>query len=132
MADVDFNKHLEIVKQEFEQRTADKPVLAPEQEKQIIKEIIKEKFTAQPAVQSDAVSQPVAPAPVPQPIAQPAVNLQEAEQQRIIEQLIDLALRQGVDKAVQEANSTNNPYLLDRFHDVLVDKFYSEIKAQQR
>lgn len=41
--------------------------------------------------------------------------------------LVDLAFDKGIYPAVKKARDLNNPYLLDRFHDTLVNELYDQL-----
>ena len=41
--------------------------------------------------------------------------------------LISLVFEKGIEKAVSIACSLDNPAILDEFHDVLIDRYYSEL-----
>ncbi|MBI1755139.1 hypothetical protein HYR65_02545 [Candidatus Azambacteria bacterium] len=41
--------------------------------------------------------------------------------------LVDIAFERGLLEAVNAARKENDPYLLDAFHDALVDKLYDEL-----
>ena len=46
-----------------------------------------------------------------------------------IEYLLDLAVHRGIEKAAAEAKKSN-PYVLDAFHDALVEKLYPELQRR--
>lgn len=46
-----------------------------------------------------------------------------------LEKFVQLAFNEGIAAAVQRIIQTNNPYLIDAFHDLVVDKFVQELKA---
>jgi hypothetical protein len=41
-----------------------------------------------------------------------------------IKSLVDKAFHEGIHKAVEEVKNTNDPYLIDAFHDALIDEVY--------
>jgi len=47
----------------------------------------------------------------------------------MLSKLVDIALTKGVTQAVKASLKTKNAYLIDKLHDVLIDKFY-EILSQ--
>ncbi|MBI4836965.1 MAG: hypothetical protein HY813_00985 [Candidatus Portnoybacteria bacterium] len=47
--------------------------------------------------------------------------------QNQVESLCDLAFQRGLDFAIKTARNLNNPYVLDAFHDALVDKLYKRL-----
>ncbi len=48
--------------------------------------------------------------------------------EEILEELIDIALTKGISQAVKTSLKTKNAYLIDKLHDVLIDKFYEILK----
>ncbi len=84
----------------------------------IEKEIIKE---VEPAT-------PITPTPV-----RPTEDSKDEGQIKVLR---EIAFEKGLDAAIEEAKKLNNPYLLDKFHDDLVDNFYKKLveagKLEQR
>lgn len=109
--------------------------LAPasvEEEKKILKEAVKEHIEraaeamppSAPSGVQDIVGQvAVPPSPTPSDQAQddPLAGLDHRDQ---IEELATIAFSKGIVEAVNTARRTNNPHLLDEFHDALVDRLY--------
>lgn len=52
--------------------------------------------------------------------------------QEKLQQLVNLAFEQGLLTAIDQARKTNNPYLIDAFHDMLTDKLYRELVVQHK
>lgn len=119
--------HKEIV--ELEKRLAEKKQeLAEKKEverpdKEIIKEIIKEKVEV-PAVPK---VKPVAPLPH---IVETVKEIKREPKERQIQLLTDLAFEKGVIHATEVARGLDNPYILDEFHDTLVDELYNYLVEQ--
>ena len=47
--------------------------------------------------------------------------------QEVLQKLVDIAFERGLLEAITEARKTNDPYVIDAFHDALVDKLYEEL-----
>lgn len=94
--------------------------LGTEKEKEILKEAVTERIST---------AQPLPPAQK-QAIAQKAQQLKAEPKERQIELLAQMAFEKGVIEAVETAKNLDNPYLLDEFHDVLVDQLYSKLVEQ--
>lgn len=62
--------------------------------------------------------------PSPAPTAAPPPELDKDRQLKI---LVDMAFQQGIDKAVEAARASENPYLIDEFHDTLVDELRQQL-----
>lgn len=107
---------------ELERQLAEKKALL-EKEKPLDKVVLDEKkpvTTPLPTIQ-------VAP-PLPQEkIKEHAQALNPLEKNQQLKGLVDLAFEKGVDYAVEVAQKMDNPYLLDEFHDVMVDKLREEL-----
>lgn len=79
---------------------------------------------------SQEVPIPVPPAapPMPPPAAAPKEDgLKNLTEDRQMKMLVDLAFQQGIDKAVQAAKATGDAYLIDKFHDTLVDELRQQL-----
>ncbi len=102
--------------QYLEQRILEKKkALESAPSREIISETLKE-HTAQSALP---------PAPVPsasQVVDEPLSN--------DIALLVQTAFQKGIREAVDLVRRTHNPYLIDAFHDALVDKFLDEMKQK--
>lgn len=60
-------------------------------------------------------------------IAQDARNLRAYEKNQQLKALVDLAFAKGVAYAADVARRLDSPYLMDEFHDTLVDKLHKEL-----
>jgi hypothetical protein len=90
--------------------------LSPEKEKEILKNAVYEKVM-------NATYTPIQQ----QAVQQQAQKLKDEPKERQIELLTQMAFDKGVVEAVGVAKNLNNPYLLDEFHDVLVDRLYGKL-----
>jgi len=78
-------------------------------------------------------STPVAAAPVAPVGATGATTKPEAEDFRGLEKnqqlknLVDLAFQKGIFYATDVARDLDNPYLMDEFHDTLIDRLHKEL-----
>jgi len=74
------------------------------------------------------VRQPV----VPSSSSIPSVSMTEEEEaQQKVNDLVEIALQDSIDKAVVMALKTSNAYLIDKLHDTLADKYYEQLKNQK-
>lgn len=55
-----------------------------------------------------------------------------AKEQANLQELVDVAFNHGIASAIKTAQKMNNPYILDAFHDLLVDKLYDELVKRHR
>jgi len=94
--------------------------LTPETEKQILKEAVSERIIT---------AQPISPAQQ-QIVVQKAQQIKGQPKERQIQLLTEMAFEKGVIEAVEVAKHLDNPYLLDEFHDALVDELYNKLVEQ--
>lgn len=71
---------------------------------------------------------PIPPIPVPSvPPAQQSIQKQARDELEKVEQFVTLAFSRDIPFAVKSALKSGNAYLIDAFHDTLVDRFYEEL-----
>lgn len=66
----------------------------------------------------------------PATVRKQATNLYGLKRNRQVKILADLALGKGVHHAVAVARRLDNAYVLDEFHDTLVDKLFEELQKR--
>ncbi|OGN08507.1 MAG: hypothetical protein A2750_02160 [Candidatus Yanofskybacteria bacterium RIFCSPHIGHO2_01_FULL_45_42] len=49
-----------------------------------------------------------------------------------VQELVNLVFNKGLDDGVKEATRSNNPALIDAFHDVLVDELYNMLVERKK
>ncbi|MFZ5559478.1 MAG: hypothetical protein ACOZAL_01650 [Patescibacteria group bacterium] len=115
---------VEEIYKEFEKKRAEilrepevKEKLPPEKEKEILKEAVYERIQT---------AQPIPPAQQ-KVIIQKAQEIKAQPKERQIQLLTELAFEKSVIEAVEIAKQLDSPYLLDEFHDILVDKLYDKL-----
>lgn len=126
-------EHIAQIKQIFQKKTAQTPGLTPEQEKQILHEIIIERIkqpglgtsTQTGTTQQDQTQQQPISAAKPLP-----ASTQSSDHAAVVRTLVQMAVHEDLYKAAQLAYDTKNPYLIDQFHDTLVDEFFDMIKSE--
>ncbi len=100
---------------------------ADRHDKELIREIIKEKIEKQtPAKVKPTVAEP----PVKKTIVKKAKTLKGEKKERQIRLLTDLAFEKGVVHATEVAQKLEDPYILDEFHDALIDELYNYLVEQ--
>ncbi len=133
--------HIDQIKQTFQEKTANLPALTPEQEKQILHEIIQERIAVQPQQSSSSASsddtetkeEAISAAPLKLPTASPTKPAAVPEHiQQTVQSLVDMAVKDDLYKATKMAYETKNPFLIDAYHDRLVNEFYQLIKLQEQ
>ena len=121
-----FQEYFQAVQKDLEKRAKEAGGLTPNQEKQVLKEIVREKFappiptgsTPAASSQSQGDSTTVLPKST-----EPSHEDLIRQYQPIVDKFIQEALAQDLNRVVQRVNRSNNPWVIDQFHDVLVDKF---------
>ena len=109
-------KRAEVLKQpEFKEGE-----LTKEKEKEILREAISERIEEIP---------PLLPAQQ-KAIAQKVQQIKAQPKERQIQLLTEMAFEKGVFEAVEVARRLDNPYLLDEFHDALIDELYNRLVEQ--
>ena len=108
-------KELEVKKRELAGESK-----AEIHDKDLIKEIIKEKAVILPSAQKA----PTTPLPVEE------TGTDEEKKEKQIKLLTELAVERGVAHAIEVADKLDDPYILDEFHDILVDKLYKHLLEQ--
>ncbi|MAZ40999.1 hypothetical protein CL654_02690 [bacterium] len=98
------------------------------EEKEIAREVIKEKI--EETIPSSKSSMLRTPQSTPSTDSSESYldTLDETNTQKVVS-LVEQMREKGIKKAVAEAQE-NDPYILDAFHDVLVDKLYDELKER--
>lgn len=95
---------------------------------------IKPEFFAESAQEGEKNAEQAEAAPIGQ---QPAASAASQSPQALIadeqvKTLCELAFQKGVEVALKAAQELNNPYILDEFHDVLVDELYERLIKEKK
>lgn len=91
--------------------------LVPEKEKEILKQALSERIQK---------VQPTSPAQ--QKVAiQKAQQIQAQPKERQIQLLTELAFEKGISHAIEVVKRMDSAYLIDEFHDALVDELYNKL-----
>ena len=123
----------------FEQRWLEEDIKRLSEEVERLREMPEhraksnQELLRQSVVNYSASSAPAAPAPVPpkdsqSPLPSYAKDISPAMKLEV-EQLLEKALTQGIEKASSEA-ARSNPYVMDIFHDALTTRLYPELKKR--
>ena len=74
----------------------------------------------------DEPTEPVDAPPTDQ-VQEPVQQTNDEGVKNQVKVLSDIAFEKGLDAAIEEAKKLNNPYILDEFHDTLVDELYKKL-----
>ncbi|MFA5392152.1 MAG: hypothetical protein WC306_00445 [Candidatus Paceibacterota bacterium] len=123
-SEIDFIKERVLIKKEQIAREG----LTASEDKELIRETIGERMEESfknypPAVEVQKLT-PSATLPV-------SITQDDEEVQGKIDELVVIALKDNIPKAVTTALKTGNAFLIDKLHDTLVDKYYQELKRQK-
>jgi hypothetical protein len=109
-------KNLEELKKEVEKEVSS-PEATPQEKRKVLGRVIEEKYFP-----------PKAPSGSSSTTLTDLTEIEKVKEQYkpLITELIEIAQEEGIEKAVDKAQevSKDNPYLLDAFHDELVDKYF--------
>jgi len=97
------------------------------EDKELIRETIEERIEESlknypPAVEIQKSAPPAIPSV--------SIASDDKEAQQKIDELVAIALKENIPKAVITALKTGNAFLIDKLHDTLVDKYYQQLKSQ--
>ena len=111
---------------ELEKQLAQKRALLGAEKQKPLEQVIGAEKPAPSSVAPSLApsSASVAAAPAPKPETQ---NLKGLEKNAQLKNLVDLAFQKGISYATDVARDLDNPYLMDAFHDTLVDKLHKEL-----
>jgi len=125
-------KEIEVL----ERRLAEKKAQLSERkepflEKEVAREVVEERVAEHLAAPAILPAVKKSPAKVPPPLVPPTKIslsvLKRTSQEKQLQILLGVALKNSIPQAVVLAEKLDNPYLLDALHDALVDKFYEEL-----
>ena len=100
---------------------------ADRHDREVIKEVLKEKL--EEPIASKAVP-PATPLPTQKVVVKKAKELKGEKKERQAQLLTDLAFEKGVSHATEVAKKLDDPFILDEFHDTLVDELYNYLVEQ--
>ncbi|OIP77534.1 MAG: hypothetical protein CO002_03895 [Candidatus Portnoybacteria bacterium CG_4_8_14_3_um_filter_44_10] len=68
----------------------------------------------------------------PAQVQKQSQQISALDPQNQVKFLCDLAFQKGLDFAIQTARNLDNPYVLDAFHDALVDELYKRLVTERK
>jgi hypothetical protein len=127
-------REIAILEQKLAEKKASLGKVENFSEKEFVKETIKERMSEAPifsapqkSVTSAKKSAQTTPTPLVATGKVTVQDLQQLSKEKQLDILVGIAMTQSIPESVSLAQATDNPYILDELHDVLVDKFYSEL-----
>ena len=99
-------------------------------DKETLREIVGEKIQQQIPQYQPAPS--VQPLPTTPQQDDNALSYVLPELKDKVQELINLVFNKSLDEGVKEVSKTNNPALIDAFHDVLVDELYNTLLERKK
>ena len=100
---------------------------ADQHDREIIKEVLKEKLEKPAPLKATL---PTASPPTPKAVVKKVKELKGEKKERQIQLLTDLAFEKGVSHATEVAKKLDDPFILDEFHDTLVDELHNYLVEQ--
>lgn len=115
--------------QAVKERKESSPELRNAPHKEIISSVLREHYV--PQKQGENTMSPISTAETKQEKDLPSyARAAPAEAKRQAEELIDYTLEHGISAGVAKAIK-NDPFVLDLFHDALVEKLHEELRARK-
>ena len=108
-----------------EKPVAEKPEKVPEQQAEQVKPL--ERSTG-----DQEIAKPTAKPKIAASSQVRLKDMQRMSRQNQIKMLCELAFQEGLDEAIKTAKSLDNAYVLDEFHDTLVDELYQRLVAENQ
>lgn len=99
----------------------------PEERKEGEAELEKPKETTAREMPEEVAHPTPHPPHISEEIEKETKQIKKLPQERQIQALVDLALHKGLRHSIDTARALGNPYILDQFHDMLVDHLYKEL-----
>lgn len=114
-------KELREKRANLEQQPEQKELLP---DKEVLREVVGEK------IQQNAPS--YVPKPTPQTQTDDSASYLVGEMKEKIQELVNHVFQNSLDQGIKEAVKSNNPALIDAFHDVLVDQLYDALLERKK
>jgi hypothetical protein len=111
----------------LEKQSAEKKATFEKRKEIEKKETTKEEGKIEEVLEKEVSSAPAPSAPPSVQVQEQVQQLKNLDRQNQIKTLCDLALQKGLDFAVEVARNLDNAYVLDEFHDTLVDELYKKL-----
>jgi hypothetical protein len=123
-------REIERLKREILDR--EKKIAEKRAERELTMEIFKP--ASEGAVDQEKIEIGSAPAAQinPAQIKKQSQQISALDPQNQVKALCNLAFQKGLDFAIQTARNLNNPYVLDAFHDALVDELYRRLIEERK
>lgn len=110
---------------ELEKQLAQKRALIGAEKEQPLEQIL---AAEKPTPAAAAATAPAAPVSTAGAAIKPAArDLKDLEKNQQLKNLVDLAFQKGIAYATDIAREMNDPYLMDEFHDTLIDQLHKEL-----
>lgn len=93
-------------------------------DKEVLREVVGEK------IQQNAPA--YIPKPAPQAQTDDSASYLVGEMKEKIQELVNHVFQNSLDQGIKEAVKSNNPALIDAFHDVLVDQLYDALLERKK
>lgn len=113
---------------DLERQLAEKRALLGKEKEVVLEQIIAAEKPAPAASAAAATATP--PTAAVQDKKPEAEKFKGLEKNQQLKNLVDLAFQKGIIYAADVAKDLDNPYLMDEFHDTLVDKLHKELVAR--
>ncbi|HRY52624.1 MAG TPA: hypothetical protein P5089_02095 [Candidatus Portnoybacteria bacterium] len=112
---------------ELEKQLAQKRAMLGKEKGESLEKIVGAEKPATSSASSPSQSQPAAAPVVAVPPKTAADEYKGLEKNQQLKSLVDLAFQKGINYAADVAKEMDSAYLMDEFHDTLVDKLHKEL-----
>ncbi len=121
------NKEVSPAAVERESNPLEKEIFELEQKIAGKKKELEKSYAARETPEPKPAAPPPAggPAVPPKSVPPSAKKPGAIESNPKIQALVNIAFHEGIHKAIEEVKKTNDPYLIDAFHDALIDEVYN-------
>jgi len=92
-------------------------------EKEVLREVIKEKIKEKPSTSQVSSDQSRTTLPETPDVESPSYLSDELKPK--IQEFVNMAFNDSLEKAISTVKATKNPALIDAFHDIIVDELYN-------
>ena len=127
-------QEVQVLEKTLEEKKEKLKEMAPEEKEEIVREYTKkrlETLTPKPKkAETPSPRPPAVPSPPAKKVLPSYLDTQDEETKNLVKDLVKLSEEKGLKTALNKIQKTNQPFLLDAFHDTLTLKFLQELRKR--
>ncbi len=127
-------QEVQVLEKTLEEKKEKLKEMAPEEKEEMVREYTRkrlEKLTPKPKKTEIPPSRPTTiPSPPAKKVLPSYLDTQDEDTKKIVKDLVKLSEEKGLKTALNKIQKTNQPFLLDAFHDALTFKFLQELRKK--